>query len=78
MQNEISSRFSIRKFKYVGRSNGKTVCCMQGAHVTRYRNTWYRNTWKLGIIEELIIGRDRIVRAEKMRTGKGILERAVQ
>ena len=37
-----------------------------------------RNTWKLGIIEELIVGRDGIVRGAKLRAGRGILERAVQ
>lgn len=37
-----------------------------------------RNTWKLGIIEELIVGRDGIVRGAKLRAGRGILEQAVQ
>ncbi|XP_068697519.1 uncharacterized protein [Montipora foliosa] len=37
-----------------------------------------RNTWKLGIVESLITGRDGIIRAARMRAGKGVLERAVQ
>lgn len=37
-----------------------------------------RNTWKLGIVDELIVGRDGIVRAAKLRAGKGVLERATQ
>lgn len=37
-----------------------------------------RNKWKLGIVEELITGRDGIVRAVKLRAGKNYLERAVQ
>jgi len=34
--------------------------------------------WKLGIVKELIKGRDGIVRGAKLRTGNAILERAVQ
>jgi len=34
--------------------------------------------WKLGIIKELIKGRDGVVRGAKLRTGNAILERAVQ
>ena len=37
-----------------------------------------RNIWKLGIVDNLIVGRDRIVHAAKMRAGKGVIERAVQ
>ena len=37
-----------------------------------------RNIWKLGIVDNLIVGRDQIVRAAKMRAGKGVIERAVQ
>lgn len=37
-----------------------------------------RNKWKLGILEELIAGRDGVVRAVKLRACKGHLERAVQ
>ncbi|XP_058941825.2 uncharacterized protein [Pocillopora verrucosa] len=37
-----------------------------------------RNKWKLGIVEELIAGRDGVVRAVKLRAGKSYLERAVQ
>ena len=37
-----------------------------------------RNKWKLGIVEELIAGRDGVVRVAKLRAGKSHLERAVQ
>ncbi|XP_028411542.1 uncharacterized protein LOC114534187 [Dendronephthya gigantea] len=37
-----------------------------------------RGKWPLGIIEELIAGKDGIVRVAKVRAGKGQLERAVQ
>ena len=37
-----------------------------------------RHSWKLGIVDELIVGRDGIIRAAKMRAGKGVMERAVQ
>ena len=37
-----------------------------------------RNKWKMGIVEELISGRDGMIRAAKLRAGKGTLERAVQ
>ena len=37
-----------------------------------------RNLWRLGIVTELCKGKDRIVRAAKIRCGKSELERAVQ
>ncbi|XP_068750785.1 uncharacterized protein [Montipora capricornis] len=37
-----------------------------------------REQWKLGIIEELITGQDGVVRGNKLREGKSILERPVQ
>ena len=37
-----------------------------------------RNKWKLEIVEELVAGRDGVVRAVKLRAGKSYLERAVQ
>ncbi|KAK3751385.1 hypothetical protein QZH41_002578 [Actinostola sp. cb2023] len=37
-----------------------------------------RNQWKLGIIEELIIGRDGILRGAKLRAGRGVLERPLR
>eukprot|EP00112_Aurelia_sp_Birch-Aquarium-sp1_P023331 Seg6901.3 transcript_id=Seg6901.3/GoldUCD/mRNA.D3Y31 product="hypothetical protein" protein_id=Seg6901.3/GoldUCD/D3Y31 len=37
-----------------------------------------RGHWKIGIIQQLITGRDGIVRGAKLRAGKSTLERAVQ
>ncbi|XP_028413930.1 uncharacterized protein LOC114536783 [Dendronephthya gigantea] len=37
-----------------------------------------RNLWKMGVVEELIRGRDDVVRGAKIRTPNGILERAIQ
>ncbi|XP_028404020.1 uncharacterized protein LOC114526635 [Dendronephthya gigantea] len=37
-----------------------------------------RNKWKLGIVEDLIAGRDGVVRVAKLRAGKSHLERAIQ
>ena len=37
-----------------------------------------RNKWKLRIVEELIAGRDGVVRAARLRAGKSYLERALQ
>ena len=37
-----------------------------------------RGKWPLGVVEELFTGRDGVVHAAKLRTGKGHLERAVQ
>ena len=37
-----------------------------------------RGKWNLGIVVKLIIGRDGVVRAVKLRAGKSYLERAVQ
>ena len=36
-----------------------------------------RNHWKLGIVESLIEGRDGVARGAKIKTAKGVLERAV-
>ena len=37
-----------------------------------------RGVWKIGVVEQLIQGRDGIVRAVRLRTGKNKIERAVQ
>ena len=37
-----------------------------------------RAQWKLGIVEELIIGRDGVTRGAKLRSGKSVLERPIQ
>ena len=37
-----------------------------------------RGKWQLGVIVQLLTGKDGIVREAKLRAGKGVLERAVQ
>ena len=37
-----------------------------------------RNKWKLGIVSELIEGKDKVIRGAEVRTANGKLERAVQ
>ena len=37
-----------------------------------------RGTWKLGIVADLIVGKDGVARGTKVRTTSGMLERAVQ
>ena len=37
-----------------------------------------RNQWKLAIVTELIKGRDDVMRAAKLKSSKGVLERAIQ
>ena len=37
-----------------------------------------RNHWPLGIVENLITGKDRVIRAVRLRSGRDRLERAVQ
>lgn len=37
-----------------------------------------RNVWKLAVVNQLITGRDGVVRAAKLKTGNGYLERAIQ
>jgi len=37
-----------------------------------------RNVWKLAMVKQLITGRDGVVRAVKLKTGNGFLERAIQ
>jgi hypothetical protein len=37
-----------------------------------------RNKWKLGLVVQMINGRDRVIRAVKLRAGKLFLERPIQ
>ena len=37
-----------------------------------------RNHWTIDIVDSLIIGKDGVTRAAKVRTGKSTLERAIQ
>jgi hypothetical protein len=37
-----------------------------------------RGKWKLGVVETVIVGIDNVIRGAKVRTGKSVVERAVQ
>jgi hypothetical protein len=37
-----------------------------------------RNVWKLAMVKQLIMGRDSVVRAVRLKTGNGHLERAIR
>ena len=37
-----------------------------------------RGRWKIGIVERLIEGQDKVVRGAKVRVGQSVLERAIQ
>ena len=50
----------------------------EGEVVIIYEETQNRNIWKMGIVSNLIRGRDGVVRGAKVRTGKGVLERPIQ
>ena len=47
------------------------VMMLKGEH----RN---RGSWKVGVVEDLITGKDNVVRGVKLRVGKTVLERAIQ
>ena len=57
---------------------GQTTPLAKGEVVVIKDEERNRNKWKIGIVDDLISGRDGIVRAAKLRAGKGTLERAVQ
>ena len=60
------------------KNNSKTVVLSKGDVVVIRGDDKDRNKWKIGIVEDLIVGRDGVLRAAKLRSGRGILERAVQ
>ena len=37
-----------------------------------------RNQWPMGVVEDLFTGRDGVVRAAKLRAGRGFMERPIQ
>ena len=37
-----------------------------------------RGKWKIGIIENIFMGKDNIIRSVRIRTGKSIIERPIQ
>lgn len=60
------------------KNNNKQFALKVGEVVIIKSDERDRNKWKLGIVEDLIKGRDGVVRVAKLRAGKSHLERAVQ
>ena len=73
------TREYVRSLRERHRCGGgkQTACPRVGEAVIVEDEDKNRNHWKLGIIESLIEGRDNVVRGAKIRTAKGVLERAV-
>ena len=60
-------------------AGGKQASCpRRGSAVIIADESKNRNTWKLGIVSDLIKGKDSVVRGAKVRTANGVLERAIQ
>ena len=57
---------------------GQTTPLAKGEVVVIKDEERNRNKWKIGIVEDLISGHDGVVRAAKLRAGKGTLERGVK
>ena len=60
-------------------AGGKQASCpRKGSTVIMADESKNRNAWKLGIVSDLIKGKDDVVRGAKVRTANGELERAIQ
>jgi hypothetical protein len=57
---------------------GKSSAPMVGKVVIIKSEERNRGKWKIGVVEELITGIDSVVRGAIVRTGKSVMERAVQ
>ena len=68
---------SLRE-RYIAKKKGGRGIPSVGEVVIIQSEQKNRGAWVLGIIIELIQGRDGVIRGAKVRTGKSIMERAVQ
>ena len=60
-------------------AGGKQASCPRnGSAVIIADESKNRNAWKLGIVSDLIKGKDNVVRGAKVQTANGVLERAIQ
>ena len=66
---------SLREFHRVSGYNSQTV--KVGDVVQIHEDNSPRTTWKLGVIEELIYGKDNLVRSAKIRTSKSVTNRPI-
>ena len=76
MDARIASRFAGERHTL---AHKETTCRIQRGDLCIFKDeSKDRNKWKLGIVGELITGRDGMVRAVKLQAGKNYLERSVQ
>ncbi len=60
-------------------AGGKQASCPRnGSAVIIADESKNRNAWKLGIVSDLIKGKDNVVRGAKVQTANGVLERVIQ
>ena len=71
----MSAEFKRAEKKKWGRADLTPLTQRRDIILDESRN---RHSWKLEIVGELIVGRDRNIRAAKMRAGKGVMEQAMQ
>ena len=69
--------WALREWHQLKYGNGESSLAVRDVVIIKSleRN---HNCWPLGIIEELIIGQDQVVRGAKLRVGKLVFERPVQ
>jgi hypothetical protein len=68
---------SLRE-RHVNAGGKQASCPRKGSAVIIADESKNRNTWKLGIVSDLIKGKDNVIRGAKVRTANGVLERAIQ
>ena len=64
--------------RHVNAGGKQASCPRKGSAVIIADESKNRNTWKLGIVSDLIKGKDDVIRGAKVRTANGELERAIQ
>ena len=68
---------SLRE-RYVNGGSHQASVPRKGSAVIIQDDSKNRNTWKLGIVVDMIKGKDDVVRGAKVKTANGVLERATQ
>ena len=70
------SREYVREL-HVNAGGKQASCLRRGSAVIMADESKNRNTWKLGIVSDLINGKDNVLRGAKVRKANGVLERAI-